>query len=191
VHAENTPYQRIVVTRWKDDLRLHLNNNLQFSSRDEYRYHEALVHPGLATLPAARPRAGARRRRRAGAARDPQVPADRVGDAGRPRPGDDAPVRQRTALRKLNQDALHSPKVQVVNADALQWLEENDDRFDFVVVDFPDPSNFAIGKLYSAAFYRLLEKHLNGTRWRSSSRPRRSTPDNPSGASSRRWRASA
>ncbi|MDQ5960969.1 MAG: spermidine synthase, partial [Pseudomonadota bacterium] len=54
VHAESSPYQRIVVTRWKDDLRLHLNNNLQFSSRDEYRYHEALVHPALATLPGAK-----------------------------------------------------------------------------------------------------------------------------------------
>ena len=52
VHAETTPYQRIVVTRWKDDLRLYLNGNLQFSSRDEYRYHEALVHPGLARCPA-------------------------------------------------------------------------------------------------------------------------------------------
>jgi len=63
-------------------------------------------------------------------------------------------------LRKLNEDALHSPKVKVINADALKWLEDNEDLFDFVVVDFPDPSNFAIGKLYSAAFYRLLEKHL-------------------------------
>src|SRR5574343_335229 len=54
IHAESTPYQRIVVTRWRDDLRLFLNGNLQFSSHDEYRYHEALVHPGLASLPAAR-----------------------------------------------------------------------------------------------------------------------------------------
>ena len=35
-------------------LRLYLNGNLQFSSRDEYRYHEALVHPGLSRLPHAR-----------------------------------------------------------------------------------------------------------------------------------------
>src|SRR6202050_4707686 len=49
-----TKYQRIVITRWKDDLRLFLNTHLQFSSRDEYRYHEALVHPGLAALPWAR-----------------------------------------------------------------------------------------------------------------------------------------
>jgi spermidine synthase len=47
IFERNTRYQRIVVTKWKDDLRLFLNSHLQFSSRDEYRYHEALVHPGL------------------------------------------------------------------------------------------------------------------------------------------------
>jgi spermidine synthase len=46
--ARTSPYQRIVLTRWGDDLRLFLNGHLQFSSRDEYRYHEALVHPALA-----------------------------------------------------------------------------------------------------------------------------------------------
>jgi MFS family permease len=54
VLSKTTAYQRIVITAWKDDLRLFLNSNLQFSSRDEYRYHEALVHPGLAALPSAR-----------------------------------------------------------------------------------------------------------------------------------------
>src|SRR5580693_5486831 len=51
IFQRNTRYQRIVVTKWKDDLRLFLNSHLQFSSRDEYRYHEALVHPGLSALP--------------------------------------------------------------------------------------------------------------------------------------------
>src|SRR3954471_6071702 len=54
VYATTTPYQRLVITRWKDDLRLYINGNLQFSSRDEYRYHEALVHPALQALPWAR-----------------------------------------------------------------------------------------------------------------------------------------
>jgi len=31
----------------------------------------------------------------------------------------------------------------------------------FIVVDFPDPANFALGKLYTSAFYRLLEKRLS------------------------------
>ncbi|MBI4741227.1 MAG: polyamine aminopropyltransferase [Betaproteobacteria bacterium] len=160
VYAESTPYQRIVVTRWKDDLRLHLNNNLQFSSRDEYRYHEALVHPGLAALP------GARRVLVLGggdglAVREilkyPQVETVILVDLD---PAMTALFSTAPPLRKLNNDALLSPRVRVVNADALQWLESNDEPFDFVVADFPDPSNFAIGKLYSAAFYRLLDKHL-------------------------------
>src|SRR3954454_10277608 len=54
IFARSTRYQRIVITAWKDDLRLWLNSHLQFSSRDEYRYHEALVHPGLSARPAAR-----------------------------------------------------------------------------------------------------------------------------------------
>jgi spermidine synthase len=64
-------------------------------------------------------------------------------------------------LRKLNGDAYHSPKVQVHSTDAFRWLEENHDAYDFVVVDFPDPSNYAVGKLYTNTFYRLLERHLN------------------------------
>ena len=71
--ARSTAYQRIVVTRQADDIRLFLNGNLQFSSRDEYRYHEALVHPIMAAIEQPRNRAGARRRRRAGAARAAQV----------------------------------------------------------------------------------------------------------------------
>ena len=160
VYTESTPYQRIVITRWKDDMRLHLNNNLQFSSRDEYRYHEALVHPGLSTLP------GARRVLVLGGGdglavreilKSPQIETVTLVDLD---PAMTTLFSTAPPLRTLNNDALHSPKVRVVNADALQWLEENEDLFDFVVVDFPDPSNFAIGKLYSAAFYRLLEKHL-------------------------------
>ena len=46
IFSRDTRYQRIVLTKWKDDLRLFLSSHLQFSSRDEYRYHEALVHPG-------------------------------------------------------------------------------------------------------------------------------------------------
>jgi spermidine synthase len=54
IFARDTRYQRIVLTKWKDDLRLFLSAHLQFSSRDEYRYHAALVHTGLAAIPGAR-----------------------------------------------------------------------------------------------------------------------------------------
>ena len=160
LYAKSTPYQRIVLTRWKDDLRLFLNNNLQFSSRDEYRYHEALVHPALQTLP------GARRVLVLGGGdglavreilKHAQVEAVTLIDL-------DAEMTKlfasAPALRQINRDALASPKVKIFNQDALLWLEANPGSFDFIVVDFPDPSNFSLGKLYSSAFYRLLEKHL-------------------------------
>src|SRR5260370_37783941 len=54
IFARDTRYQHIVLTRFKDDIRLFLSSHLQFSSRDEYRYHEALIHPGLSSVPAPR-----------------------------------------------------------------------------------------------------------------------------------------
>src|SRR5918998_5841032 len=47
VYTKTTHYQRIVVTRNRAGFQLFLNGNLQFSSADEYRYHEALVHPAM------------------------------------------------------------------------------------------------------------------------------------------------
>ena len=161
VYSETTPYQRLVVTRWRDDLRLFLNNNLQFSSHDEYRYHEALVHPGLASLP------GARRVLVLGggdglAVREilkyPKVESVTLVDLD---PAMTDLFATAPPLVALNEGALKSERVTVVNADALQWLEDSREYFDFIVIDFPDPANFALGKLYTSAFYRLLEKRLS------------------------------
>ena len=160
LYAQSTQYQRIVLTRWKDDLRLYLNNNLQFSSRDEYRYHEALVHPALQTLP------GARRALVLGGGdglavreilRHPQVESVTLIDLD---PGMTGLFSTAPMLRELNRGSLTAPKVTVINEDALAWLERDPGTFDFIVVDFPDPSNFSLGKLYTSAFYRLLDRHL-------------------------------
>ena len=161
VHAESSTAQRIVVTRWRDDLRLYLNGNLQFSSLDEYRYHESLVHPALATLPHAR-RALVLGGGDGLAAREilryPNIESVTLVDLdpAMTRLFADAPK-----LRALNADALNSPKVKVVNADAFVWIEQSRDFFDFVVVDFPDPSNHSLGKLYTTAFYSMLKRRLS------------------------------
>jgi spermidine synthase len=39
-------------------------------------------------------------------------------------------------------------------------MRGNRQRFDAVVVDFPDPSSFSIGKLYTVTFYRELARAL-------------------------------
>jgi hypothetical protein len=35
--------------------------------------------------------------------------------------------------------------------------------FDVIVVDFPDPTNFSIGKLYTNSFYALLDQRLSAS----------------------------
>ena len=160
IFAKSTPYQRIVVTRWKDDLRLFLNNNLQFSSHDEYRYHEALIHPALASLPHARRvlvLGGGDGLALREILKYPNIESATLVDL-------DGEMTQLFStlpmLTELNGGALTDPRVHVINTDAMRWLEERSEVYDLIVVDFPDPSNFSIGKLYTSAFYRLLDRHI-------------------------------
>jgi len=161
VHAESSRGQRIVLTRWREDLRLYLNGNLQFSSLDEYRYHEALVHPGLAALPHARRvlvLGGGDGLAVREILRYPQVESVTLVDLD---PAITRLFADAPPLRALNADALNSPKVKVVNADAFIWLEQSREQFDFVVADFPDPSNHSLGKLYTTSFYAMLKRRLS------------------------------
>ncbi len=158
--ARDTRYQRIVLTNWKDDLRLYLNGHLQFASRDEYRYHEALVHPGLAR---ARSRAnvlvlgGGDGLAVREILRYPDVQHVTLVDLDE---GMTALFATHDRLSALNRGSLIDPRVKVINADAFTWLDEHGEQFDFVVIDFPDPSNYHVGKLYTSAFYRLVRQHL-------------------------------
>jgi len=158
--ARSTPYQRIVLTRWSDDVRLFLNGHLQFSSRDEYRYHEALVHPALAAHPAPRRvlvLGGGDGLAVREILRYPAVQSVTLVDLDSEvtRLFTDNPL-----LAGLNGGALRDPRVRIVNADAFAWLTSVRDAFDVVVADFPDPHNFSLGKLYSRSFYRTLRSRL-------------------------------
>ena len=70
---------------------------------------------------------------------------------------------EQPTLVKLNGGVLTSPKVKVVNTDAFAWLDSGSDMFDVIIVDFPDPTNFSIGKLYTNSFYALLDKRLSAS----------------------------
>jgi spermidine synthase len=157
---ESSDYQRVVVTAGPSGVRLFLNGNLQFHSRDEYRYHESLVHPAM--LAHGAPKrvlvlGGGDGMAVREVLRHPSVERVTLVELD---PHMTRLFKDRPLLAALNADALASPKVELVNADAFRWLDAHREVFDVVIVDFPDPSNFALGKLYTTTFYRLLDQHL-------------------------------
>ncbi|WP_295856920.1 polyamine aminopropyltransferase [uncultured Xylophilus sp.] len=160
VFAAASPYQRIVVTQGRGGHRLFLNGNLQFAERDEYRYHEALVHPAMAAHGAPK-RVAVLGGGDGMAVREilkyPSVEQVTLVELD---PHMTGLFRDHATLARLNGGALASPKLRVVNTDAFGWLERTEETFDVIVVDFPDPTNFAIGKLYTQSFYALLGQRL-------------------------------
>ena len=160
VYSRTSPYQRIVLTRSEAGFQLYLNGALQFNSADEYRYHESLAHPPLAA-----------------ASSRGKVPILGGGDGLALREVlatkgvehvtlvdlDPAMTSLSAAfppLATLNRNAFDDPRVEVVNQDAMIWLEQHDRRFDVVIIDFPDPNSFSLGKLYTRGFYQLLRRRL-------------------------------
>ncbi|MEV2276052.1 polyamine aminopropyltransferase [Nocardiopsis sp. NPDC049922] len=160
VHAERSEYQEIVLTRSLDgeDVRMFLNGSLQFSSLDEYRYHESLTHPVMDG-----PRedvlvlgGGDGLALREILAYD-DVSSVTVVDL------DPAVVELASTdpvISGLNEDSFEDPRVEVVHTDAFRWLQENGREFDAVVADLPDGDDVGTSKLYSAEFYALIAEAL-------------------------------
>jgi spermidine synthase len=162
--SEKSPYQRLTITRWQEDLRLYIDGNLQFSTLDEHRYHEALVHPAVAaTRPPKRALilgGGDGMAARELLRYEELTQLDLV-DLD---PSMTRMFREHPELSKLNDEALHDPRLTVHNHDAMIWLEEREQAgeppYDIIIVDLPDPNNFGLGKLYTRTFYRLLGRSL-------------------------------
>jgi spermidine synthase len=168
VFARTSAYQRILVTQSRAGFQLFLNGNLQFAGADEYRYHESLVHPALL--------AGGRGGPRLSSAAPRRVLILGGGDGLALREVLAHPVeavtlvdldpamtelgREFEPLAELNRRSFFDPRVEVVNQDAMIWIESAPRDFDVAIVDFPDPNTFALGKLYTRRFFQLLAQHL-------------------------------
>ena len=161
IYAEDTGLQRLVLTRWNDDVRLYLNGHLQFSGVDEYRYHEALVHVPLT--------AAARRERVLilgggdGLAAREVLRYSEVAhiDLVDLDPAVTTLFQTRELLTAFNGNSLNDPRVQVINDDAMRYVQNySGEAYDCILVDLPDPSDPALGKLYSLEFYALIARHL-------------------------------
>ncbi len=155
IFIEQTQYQKIVVTKHKDDVRLYIDGNCQFSTNDEYRYHEALVHIPMSEVQS----------------------HDSVLILGG---GDGMALREvlkyddvqdvelvdldkgmidicmaNENITSINDNSLKSDKLRIYNEDAYKYLENTNKKYDVIIVDLPDPNSEVLNKLYSNIFYRM------------------------------------
>ncbi|GAC70100.1 putative spermidine synthase [Gordonia soli NBRC 108243] len=162
VAAERTSYQDIVITERRipggPDTRLFLNGDLQFSSMDEYRYHEALVHPAMA---------GEHERvlilggGDGLALREVLTYRDvRSATLVELDPEMIRLAREDSRLTRLNRGSMTDPRSTIIAADAFNWLRTARERYDAIIIDMPDPDESATAKLYSTEFYALAGAHL-------------------------------
>lgn len=181
VAEENTRYQHLILTHniALNDYRLYINGNTQFSSLDEDRYHELLVHPIMSMV---------------------KNPKSALIIGG----GDGMALRElkkydslnnivlidldpdmikfastNEIMKTLNKDSFKDIKViqpdwikpgsltrtedkkttRVINVDADKMLWElKNEKFDIVIIDLPDPSSIELSKLYSKEFFLKLRK---------------------------------
>lgn len=169
IYATSSKYQRLVITERNNQLELFLNGNLQFSTRDEYRYHEALVHPVMQSI---NDQLNPQRENiqvlilgggDGMAAREvlkyPRVKGITLVDLDK-KMTDIFTSTSRFA--KLNNHSLSNDKVQVINQDAYYWLgnQAQSARYDIIIIDLPDPSQYSLAKLYSVSMYHRVKQHL-------------------------------
>lgn len=160
VYLEQTPYQRIALTKRGDDFRMYLDGSLQFSSVDEYRYHEPLIHPAASRLAKIREvlvlgggdGLAVRELRHY-----PEIERVTLVDL------DDAVVklaRTNEELRRLNTDVYSWDAVEVRHEDAFSFVRDSDRTYDLIVIDLPDPHHESLAKLYSVTFYQAVRQRL-------------------------------
>lgn len=160
IFYQSTPYQSLTMTSGNDDLKLFLNKVIQFNSSDEYRYHEALVHIPFGLTQEKRNiliLGGGECLAAREVLKHSEVEQVVIVDID---PAIFELAEKNIRLAKLNEFAMQNPKVRPIPEDAFLFLKENEFLFDIIISDLPDPTNEALARLYSGAFYKLIQRRL-------------------------------
>lgn len=150
--------QKISLVKKNNDYMLIINSQIQFTTKSEEIYHEALVHPAF------------------GSVTNPKTCLILGG-------GDGLAAKQifkhypsvevtlvdfdknitdlftyDPVMTEINEGAMS--KCKVINADAFEYVWDDENKYDVIICDFPDPDTDIFNKLYSKELYERLNNML-------------------------------
>lgn len=160
IFAKQTRYQKLVITQWKKYYWLFINGHEQFSSYDEEKYHEPLVHPALLLSPSRKSiliLGGGDGLAVREVLKHQDVERITLVDID---PEMTGLSMTNTVLRNINRDSMNHPKVQIINQDAYRFLQDDNNLYDVIIIDLPDPNSIQLARLYSRSFYILSKRRL-------------------------------
>jgi len=160
IFSEQTRFQKITITQYKEHYWLYLNGSKQLCTFDEWLYHEPLVHPVMHL--SKDPRSVLILGAGDGCAIREVIKYEGVKeitlvdiDPEMTKIGMSNPI-----FTEMNDSSYYDPRVKVINQDAFQFLMETDQLFDVMILDFPDPRSIDINRVYTKEFYQLCNKKL-------------------------------
>ncbi|MCP4161900.1 MAG: polyamine aminopropyltransferase [Deltaproteobacteria bacterium] len=160
VYSKQTKFQKIVITKWKKYFWLFINGQEQFSTFDEIKYHEPLVHPAMmlsSNIENILILGGGDGLAVREILKHSHVKSIKMVDLD---PVMTDLAKNHPVLKKVNQSSMHSNKITVINSDASLFLENNDEKFGVIIIDLPDPDTVDLMHVYSLKFYKKLKKRL-------------------------------
>jgi len=157
LHQEITPFQSLAILDLEDYGRaLVLDDNIQVTIKDEFIYNEMLTHVPLFTHP-----------------NPHRVLIVGGGDGGAVREVLKHPTVDQITLCEIDEKvvqacrqylpeismALDDPKVEIIHKDGYEYIENNKNQYDIILIDSSDPIGPAT-KLFQAEFYRKIYEAL-------------------------------
>lgn len=158
IHTRKTPYQLVEVVETADfGVTLFLDRRFQTSEKDEFFYHECLVHPAMMLHP--EPQSvliigGGDGGTLEEVLKHPSVSAVTMVEL-------DAEVVEvaKVHLRSICGAAFEDPRVRLVIGDGRRFVEETDQSFDVILLDLTDPMEPS-KYVYTREFYGLCARRL-------------------------------
>ncbi len=142
------------------DIRLFINGGLQFSTLDEYYYHELLVHPAMYLLPHAEKILIAGAGDGLALRELVKYPTIKKIDLVELDPEMTQLFKHNPLLCELNDSSLYDSRLIIYNQDAFNFIKEGKEKYDLIIFDFPDPHHDNVAKLYSLEMYSLAKQRL-------------------------------